>query len=81
MLDFEDFLHFIKSQDYYANQIHHIEHIPAQIAQFGDLDKVLIADTLCCETGNNLEVISLIDLFGEAVYRTIVGESLSSLFS
>ncbi|MFW9969826.1 MAG: DEAD/DEAH box helicase [Candidatus Odinarchaeota archaeon] len=41
MIDFEEFLHFIKSQDYYNDQIHHIEHIPAKIAQFGDLEKSL----------------------------------------
>jgi DEAD/DEAH box helicase domain-containing protein len=39
MVDFEDFLHFIKSQDYYDNQIHHIEHIPAEIAQFSSLEQ------------------------------------------
>ncbi|MFX0005822.1 MAG: DEAD/DEAH box helicase [Candidatus Hermodarchaeota archaeon] len=41
MLDFEEFLYFIKSQDYYKNQIHHIEYIPAEIAKFGDLEKPL----------------------------------------
>ena len=41
MLDFEEFLQFIKSQDYYENQIHHIEYIPAEIAKFGDLEKPL----------------------------------------
>ncbi|MFW9820307.1 MAG: DEAD/DEAH box helicase [Candidatus Thorarchaeota archaeon] len=41
MLDFEEFLDFLKSQDYYKNQIHHIEYIPAQVAQFGDLEKPL----------------------------------------
>jgi DEAD/DEAH box helicase domain-containing protein len=41
MLDFEEFLNFIKSQDYYENQIHHIEYLPAEIAKFGDLEKPL----------------------------------------
>ncbi len=41
MLDFEEFLHFLKSQDFYENQIQHIEHIPAENAQFGDLEKPL----------------------------------------
>ncbi|MDX1798277.1 MAG: DEAD/DEAH box helicase [Candidatus Lokiarchaeia archaeon] len=41
MLDFEEFLQFIKSQDYYENQIHYIEYIPAEIAKFGDLEKPL----------------------------------------
>jgi DEAD/DEAH box helicase domain-containing protein len=39
MVDFEEFLHFIKTQDFYDNQISHIEHIPAKIAQFGVLGK------------------------------------------
>ena len=41
MVDFEEFLHFIKSQDYYNDQIYHIEHIPAQNARFGALDNPL----------------------------------------
>jgi len=39
MVDFEEFLHFIKSQDYYDNQIYHIEHIPAETAQFDELEQ------------------------------------------
>ncbi|MFX0039186.1 MAG: DEAD/DEAH box helicase [Promethearchaeota archaeon] len=41
MVNFEEFLHFIKSQDYYNDQIHHIEDIDPQIAEFGDLEKPL----------------------------------------
>jgi len=50
------------------------------VEKFGDLDRVLVSDTLCCNRGSNFSTISLVDLFGEAIYRTIVGESLSSLF-
>ncbi|MFX1573265.1 MAG: DEAD/DEAH box helicase [Promethearchaeota archaeon] len=41
MVDFEEFLEFIKSQDYYHNQICHIEHIPEKKAQYGDLKEPL----------------------------------------
>ncbi len=41
MVDFEDFLKFIKSQDFYSGQISHIEHIPELRARFEDLDKPL----------------------------------------
>ena len=41
MVEFEEFLHFIKSQDYYNGQIHHIEDISAQNAQFGELESPL----------------------------------------
>ena len=50
------------------------------IGMFGVFDKIMTSNTLVNEGGENLEVISLVELFGEAVYRTIVGESLSSLF-
>jgi ribose-phosphate pyrophosphokinase len=49
--------------------------------KFSKFDKILTSDSLVSEKHDNLEVISLVDLFGEAVYRTIAGESLSSLFS
>ncbi|MFW9901744.1 MAG: DEAD/DEAH box helicase [Candidatus Thorarchaeota archaeon] len=39
MVQFEEFLPFIKTQDYYRDQIYHIEHIPAQKAHFGELKK------------------------------------------
>ena len=41
MVDFEDFLKFIKSQDFYVDQIFHIEHIPELKARFEALDKPL----------------------------------------
>ncbi|MFX1366774.1 MAG: DEAD/DEAH box helicase, partial [Promethearchaeota archaeon] len=41
MVNFEEFLHFIKNQDYYDNQVFHIEHIPAQEASFSTLQKPL----------------------------------------
>ncbi len=41
MVDFKEFLRFLKSQDYYRDQIYHIEHIPGCKAQFGDLEKPL----------------------------------------
>jgi len=39
MVDFEDFLSYVKSQDYYSDQILYIQHIPARKAQFGELNK------------------------------------------
>ena len=41
MVDFEDFLKFIKSQDFYCGQISHIEHISELRARFENLDKPL----------------------------------------
>jgi DEAD/DEAH box helicase domain-containing protein len=41
MVDFEDFLSFLKSQDYYNSQIAHIEAIPESKAQFDELNKHL----------------------------------------
>jgi DEAD/DEAH box helicase domain-containing protein len=41
MVDFEDFLSFLKSQDYYNSQIAHIETIPESKAQFDELSKHL----------------------------------------
>ncbi|MFX0048035.1 MAG: DEAD/DEAH box helicase [Candidatus Hermodarchaeota archaeon] len=41
MVDFEDFLKFIKSQDFYCGQISHIEHLPELKARFEVLDKPL----------------------------------------
>lgn len=47
---------------------------------FEVFDKVLVSDTLKQEENEKLEIVSLVNLFGEAIYRTIVGESLSVLF-
>jgi len=41
MLDFEDFLNFIKSQTYYSGQIIHIEDIPELKARYDNLEKPL----------------------------------------
>ncbi|MFX1419398.1 MAG: DEAD/DEAH box helicase [Promethearchaeota archaeon] len=41
MVDFEDFLSFLRSQDYYKDQIVHIETIPETKAQFDELNKPL----------------------------------------
>ncbi len=49
--------------------------------KFGVFDKVLISDSLKKENiPENFEIVSLINLFGEAIYRVIIGESLSKLF-
>lgn len=50
------------------------------LGKFEVFDKIMTSDSLIGRGSGNFEVISLIDLFGEAVYRTMVGESLSSLF-
>jgi DEAD/DEAH box helicase domain-containing protein len=39
MIEFEDFLSFIKTQDYYNGQIVHIETIPESKAQFNEIQK------------------------------------------
>jgi len=41
MVDFEDFLNYLKSQDYYCGQIYHIEHLPELKPRFENLDKPL----------------------------------------
>jgi len=48
--------------------------------EFEIFDKILVSDSLRCPKIRNLEVVSLANLFGEAIYRTIIGESLSDLF-
>jgi ribose-phosphate pyrophosphokinase len=50
------------------------------VEKFEVFDKIIVSDTLKSPEAENLEVISLVNLFGEAVYRTVVGESLSVLF-
>ncbi len=47
---------------------------------FEVFDKVLVSDTFKQEEKDNLEVVSLVKLFGEAIYRTVKGMSLSILF-
>ena len=41
MVNFEDFLNYLKSQDYYCGQISHIEHLPELKPRFENLDKPL----------------------------------------
>ena len=48
--------------------------------KFKAFDKILVSNTLNVDASENLEVVSLINLFGEVVYRTIAGKSLSILF-
>ncbi|MFX0043619.1 MAG: DEAD/DEAH box helicase, partial [Candidatus Hodarchaeota archaeon] len=56
MVDFEDFLSFIKSEDYYSDQIYHIEHIPELKARFDDLDKPLKKRLERWLTSNNIRL-------------------------
>ena len=48
--------------------------------KFKVFDKMIVSDSLSNFGGKNIEVVSMVGLFGEAIYRTVVGESLSSLF-
>ena len=41
MVEFEEFLNYIKGQDYYNKQISHIQHIPQKEAYYGELKKPL----------------------------------------
>jgi len=41
MVDFDEFLNYLKSQDYYCGQISHIEHLPELKPRFENLDKPL----------------------------------------
>ncbi|MBM3234530.1 ribose-phosphate diphosphokinase [Candidatus Pacearchaeota archaeon] len=50
------------------------------VEKLRDFDRIFVSDTLCCNSAGNLEIISLVNLFGEAIYRTVLGESLSVLF-
>lgn len=50
------------------------------IEKFKVFDKVLVADTFKAPQAENIEVVSLVNLFGEAIYRTATGQSLSVLF-
>ena len=40
-INFEEFLEYIKSQDYYGDQISYIQHIPKREAKYGTLNKPL----------------------------------------
>ncbi len=50
------------------------------IEKFRVFDKVIVSDTLITPEADNKEVLSLVNLFGEAIYRTATGQSLSILF-
>jgi ribose-phosphate pyrophosphokinase len=50
------------------------------IEMFKDFDGLMTSDVMNTKNHKTLEVISLVGLFGEAIYRSHVGESLSSLF-
>jgi len=50
------------------------------VEKFKVFDKVIVSDTLRTPKAENFETLSLIRLFGEAIYRTAVGKSLSVLF-
>lgn len=41
MIDFIDFINYLKQQDFYNNQIAHIETIPKRVAKFGKLNQPL----------------------------------------
>jgi len=41
MFDFDEFINYIKSKDYYSGQICHIEHIPELKARYNNLNKPL----------------------------------------
>ncbi len=48
--------------------------------KFSVFDKVFTSNTFCQIPSSKVEVVSMVPLFGEAIYRTIMGESLSVLF-
>ncbi|MFW9939255.1 MAG: DEAD/DEAH box helicase, partial [Candidatus Thorarchaeota archaeon] len=56
MVDFEDFLNYIKSQEFYCDQIYHIEHIPELKARYDDLDKPLKKRLQQWLTNNNIRL-------------------------
>ncbi|MHA1274407.1 MAG: DEAD/DEAH box helicase [Promethearchaeota archaeon] len=53
---FTEFLNYIKSQDYYNNQIYHIESIPKKDAQYGKLKKPLMKRLQRWLNNNNLKL-------------------------
>ncbi len=48
--------------------------------RFSVFDKTFTSDTLYHKPDKKIETVSLVPLFGEAIYRTVVGQSLSDLF-
>jgi len=45
-----------------------------------EFDRIFVSDTIYVEPNEKLEVISVANLIGEAIFRTIKGQSLSELF-
>ncbi|MFW9827445.1 MAG: DEAD/DEAH box helicase [Candidatus Thorarchaeota archaeon] len=58
MVNFDDFLNFLKSQDYYSGQIIHIETIPETKAQFEELNKPLKKRLQLWLNNNNIRLWS-----------------------
>ncbi len=58
MLDFDKFLNFIKSQDFYDDQIAHIQHFPKKEAEFGELSKPLKKRLQMWLSSNNIRLWS-----------------------
>ena len=56
MVDFEEFLRYLKSREYYHKQIYHIEHIPEHKAQYGDLETPLSKRIQRWLDGNNIRL-------------------------
>jgi DEAD/DEAH box helicase domain-containing protein len=56
MVDFEDFLSYIKNQDYYSEQISYIQHIPAKRAEYGELNKTIKKRLLRYLENNSIEL-------------------------
>jgi len=50
------------------------------LEKFKVFDKILVGDTIKPPEVGSIEVVSLVKLFGEAIYRTAMGQSLSVLF-
>ncbi len=48
--------------------------------KFDNIGKLFVSDAFGVNNKINCEKIGMVNLFGEAIYRTIMGESLSSLF-
>jgi ribose-phosphate pyrophosphokinase len=50
------------------------------LEKFKVFDRIFVSDTLQTPRADNIEIVSLINLFGEAIFRTATGQSLSDLF-
>lgn len=50
------------------------------IEKFGVFDRIFVSDSLNSPESEKKEIVSLVNLFGEAIYRTATGQSLSVLF-